>query len=282
MGKSEVILNKPIIVGAAVLGLSKLRMYEFWYDYIKVTYGNKASLCYMDTDSFIYAAETEDIYQDMINNADHFDFSNYPSDHPLLESLPEDQWIVNKKGERMLKNAGVIGKFKDECPTYSMSEFYGIRAKLYHYVLENGEVSSRHKGVSKMGMQNTANNTFIPTLAGNLFSDPIPEDEQYDPMTLLYRDCLFEGNELYAKNVGFRTKDHVISLVEVEKKAASPFDDKRYILSNGIQTLAYGHWRNDAYNHFLKSGMSQEKAEQQSMIVMLHCRANSDLIQKTL
>src|SRR3984957_1521664 len=34
MGKSEVILNKPIIVGAAVLGLSKLRMYEFWYDYI--------------------------------------------------------------------------------------------------------------------------------------------------------------------------------------------------------------------------------------------------------
>ena len=191
MGKSEVILNKPIIVGAAVLGLSKLRMYEFWYDYIKVTYGNKVSLCYMDTDSFIYAAETEDIYQDMINNADHFDFSNYPSDHPLLESLPEDQWMVNNKGERMLKNAGVIGKFKDECPTYSMSEFYGIRAKLYHYVLENGNVSSRHKGVSKMGMQNTANNMIVP------------EDKQCDPMTLLYRDCLFEGKEVYAKNVDF-------------------------------------------------------------------------------
>lgn len=69
MGKSEVILNKPLLVGAAVLGLSKLHMYQFWYDYVKKTYGEKAFLCYMDTDSFIYEVETEDIYQDMIKNA---------------------------------------------------------------------------------------------------------------------------------------------------------------------------------------------------------------------
>ena len=32
MGKASVTLNKPIIVGASVLGLSKLHMYKFWYD----------------------------------------------------------------------------------------------------------------------------------------------------------------------------------------------------------------------------------------------------------
>ncbi|PKK63102.1 hypothetical protein RhiirC2_717220 [Rhizophagus irregularis] len=261
MGKSEVTLNKPILVGAAVLGLSKLHMYQFWYDYVKATYGEKATLCYMDTDSFIYGVETEDIYQDMIKNADLFDFSNYPPDHPLVKSIPEDQWIIDENGEQTLKNAGVIGKFKYECPDYIMSEFFGIRAKLYHYVLENGSVGSRHKGVSKMGMENTARNN-MPIAANG---------EQYDPMTLLYRECLFGEKQIYAKNVGFRTKDHIISLVEVEKQAASPFDDKRWILSDGKRTLPYEHWRIGAFYHYLNTGMSQEKAEQWAMYTTQVC-----------
>ena len=40
-------------------------MYEFWYDYIKPKYGDKAKLCYMDTDSFIMHIETEDFYKDI-------------------------------------------------------------------------------------------------------------------------------------------------------------------------------------------------------------------------
>ncbi|PKC55250.1 hypothetical protein RhiirA1_475940 [Rhizophagus irregularis] len=65
MGKASVTLNKPIIVGASVLGLSKLHMYEFWYGYVKEKYGDKSQLGYMDTDSFIYHVETEDVYKDM-------------------------------------------------------------------------------------------------------------------------------------------------------------------------------------------------------------------------
>ncbi|GET63829.1 uncharacterized protein LOC111132680 [Rhizophagus irregularis DAOM 181602=DAOM 197198] len=52
-------------------------MYQFWYDYVKAVYDEKAFLCYicyMDTDSFV---ETENIYDDMIKNADLFDFNNY-------------------------------------------------------------------------------------------------------------------------------------------------------------------------------------------------------------
>ena len=54
MGKASVTLNKPIIVGASVLGLSKLHMYEFWYGYVKEKYEDKSQLGYMDIDSFIF------------------------------------------------------------------------------------------------------------------------------------------------------------------------------------------------------------------------------------
>ena len=40
-------------------------MYEFWYDYVKLKYGEKPKLCNMDTDSFIVHVKTEDIYKDI-------------------------------------------------------------------------------------------------------------------------------------------------------------------------------------------------------------------------
>ena len=40
-------------------------MYEFWYDYIKPKYGDKAKLCFMDTDSFIVYIKANDIYKDI-------------------------------------------------------------------------------------------------------------------------------------------------------------------------------------------------------------------------
>ena len=53
MRKTKVIMNKPVYLGQAILDISKTLMYEFWYDYIKSKYQEKAKLCYMDTDSFI-------------------------------------------------------------------------------------------------------------------------------------------------------------------------------------------------------------------------------------
>ena len=44
----------------SILDISKILMYEFCYDYIKPKYGDKAKLCYMDTDSFVIYIETED------------------------------------------------------------------------------------------------------------------------------------------------------------------------------------------------------------------------------
>ena len=44
MKKVEVKMNKPIYLGQAILDISKTLMYEFWYDYIKPKYGDKAGL----------------------------------------------------------------------------------------------------------------------------------------------------------------------------------------------------------------------------------------------
>ena len=46
-------MNKPVYLGLSILELSKILMYEFWYDYVKPKYGKKAKLCFMDTDRLI-------------------------------------------------------------------------------------------------------------------------------------------------------------------------------------------------------------------------------------
>ena len=60
MKKTKVKMNKPIYLGQATLDVSKTLMYEFWYDYIKPKYGDKARPCYMDTDSFVMNIKTEE------------------------------------------------------------------------------------------------------------------------------------------------------------------------------------------------------------------------------
>ena len=51
--KTEILMNKPVCLRLLILELSEILMYEFWYDYVKSKYGEKAKLCYMDTDSLI-------------------------------------------------------------------------------------------------------------------------------------------------------------------------------------------------------------------------------------
>ena len=77
-------MNEPVYLGLSIIDLSKIVMHEFWYDYVKPKYGEKAKLCYMDTESFIVHVKADDIYKDSAEDIEtKFDISNYEIDRSL-------------------------------------------------------------------------------------------------------------------------------------------------------------------------------------------------------
>ena len=87
MKKTKVQMNKPIYLGTSILDISKILMHEIWYGYIKVKFGGRAKLCYIDTDSLIHLIMTENFYEDIANDIEiWFDTSNF--DENDKRSLP--------------------------------------------------------------------------------------------------------------------------------------------------------------------------------------------------
>ena len=60
-----------------ILELSKVLMQKFHYDYIKIKYSNNSRLLFTDTDCLMYEIKTEDVYKDLSNDREMFDFGNY-------------------------------------------------------------------------------------------------------------------------------------------------------------------------------------------------------------
>ena len=76
--KAEILLNQPVHLRLSTLELSKILIYEFWYDYVKRKYNEKAKFCDMDKDSFTVYIKTDDIYKDIVEDVEtRFDTSNY-------------------------------------------------------------------------------------------------------------------------------------------------------------------------------------------------------------
>ena len=203
MKKTSLTMNKPVYLGMCILDLSKTIMYDFHYNYIKPKYGEKAKLLFTDTDSFMYEIETEDFYKDISKDVkDRFDTSDYPENHP--SGIPTG---INKK---------VLGMFKDEAAGKRIKEFVGLRAKLYSFIMEDGKENKRCKGVKKQVVESSITH----------------ED---------YKTCLRTGKEQLRKQNILRSYEHEVFTEEINKIALSSIDDKRYILDDGIHTLAWGH-----------------------------------------
>ena len=92
LAPEHVCLDTPISAGCAILDLSKLRMFQFHYEYIKKRYPGgvteegvargDAILLFTDTDSFAYKIFTENVYQDICEDRDEqYDTSDFPEDH---------------------------------------------------------------------------------------------------------------------------------------------------------------------------------------------------------
>ena len=123
-------MNKSVYLGLSILEISKIVMYEIWYDYVKPKYGEKAKLCFMNTDSFIIFLKAEDIYVDIAKEVEtRFDISNYELDRSLA------------KGE----NKTVIGLMRGDLGEKIMVEFTALRPKTYSYLTDDNDENRKSK-----------------------------------------------------------------------------------------------------------------------------------------
>ena len=174
-------------------------MYDFHYNYIKNKFANKAKLLFTDTDSLSYEIKTIDVYQDFWSDRSKFDNSDYLKDSKFYDK-------ANKK---------VIGKFKDEASGIPITEFIGLRSKMYSYIKDNNSGGKTAKGMKK-----------------NIIRKNIKHQD--------YKQTLFDNKQMYHT---MKTNLHQLGSYELNKVSLSCFDDKRYIHENGIKSYAYSHYK---------------------------------------
>ena len=190
-------MNKPVYIGQAVLDISKILMYEFWYDYLKPKYCDNIKLCYMDTDSFIIHIQTEDFYKDTSKDVNKwFDTSGYEKNDTRIPVG------INKK---------VIGKFKDELNGKVMNEFVSLASKVYAYLDENDKEFKKVKGITGQAR------------------DKVLKFENY-------MDALLLNKTIIATQQRFKSDHHTIYTEEINKIALSRKDGKRIQSFDGITT----------------------------------------------
>ena len=106
-------------------------------------------------------------------------------------------------------NKKVIGKMKVEYGRVIIDEFVGLKSKMYSIKKINGSDSSTTKGVNIVTEFNE------------------------------FKDVLFNKNVIRHKMKRIQAKKHEIGTYEIDKISLSCFDDKRYVLDDGVNTLAY-------------------------------------------
>ena len=117
-----------------MLELSKLLMYETYYDILQWFFGQKnIQLHYMKPDSFVLGVNTKDIIKDLKNLEDLFDFNNLNENHELFSN----------------KYKKVNGKVEIETPkNIWIDEFNCLRSKKYAFKC-GVDSKNKLKGISK-------------------------------------------------------------------------------------------------------------------------------------
>ena len=107
---------------------------------------------------------------------------------------------------------------KDEAAGQIITEFVGLRSKMYSYIKDNMKEERTAKGIKK-----------------NIIKKELKHEN--------YKDVLFNKKQLRHTMKSIRSKKHEIGSFEINKISLSCFDDKRFILRNGTDSLAYGHYK---------------------------------------
>ena len=157
---------------------------------------------FTDTDSLTYEIEAEDVCKDFWNDKDMFNNSDYPESSPYYCN-------VNKK---------IIGKFKEEACGIPITEFIGLKSKMYSYVKDNEKGGRTAKGIKK-----------------NVIKNNIKHED--------YENTLINNEQMHHKMKTIRSQRHQLGSYEINKVSFSCFDDKHYIHDNGTRGYAYGHYK---------------------------------------
>lgn len=204
----NIVINKPIIAGVSVLDISKTIMYSFHYDFMLEHFDPKdCRIQYTDTDSFIYEIKNHNIYEFIKSYPDYFDTSKYEIDNPY--------GIVPQNRKK-------LGIMEDENGGRIMSEFIGLRSKMYtykmHSTVEKTKIVKKAKGVKTCVLNNKIK-----------FED--------------YKKCILENCTVSQPQMTFRSLYHNVFTLSTMKKALDPKDDKRFIIPQSHATLAWGHYK---------------------------------------
>ena len=224
--KNVVCMDKPIYLGFKILERSKYRVYDFFYNVLKANLKN-TELILTDTDSLLVKFESNDYVEDLKRIAHEFDFSTLPTSHPLFD----------------ISNKGVPGKFKDEVKGSTITSVCALRTKLYSIEMltadQNGSLVRSRKcagsGIKK-----------------HLFGTPDASHEAFV-------ECLRNKRDKNISQKTFVVKKHQVYTAESARVGLTAYDDKRYILGpEGVQTLAYGHWRIKRYGININSDLNDQ------------------------
>ncbi|XP_041675515.1 uncharacterized protein LOC121530461 [Drosophila eugracilis] len=201
---SQIMYDKPIYIGVAVLELSKWLMYEFYYNFLLVK-SPSTKIIYMDTDSFILSSE-DDFYETIKANPDRFDTSNYK---------------LENKYQIIQANNREPGKMKDEHAGDVMTSFAGLKAKAYSCVVAKDknktESIQKIKGVKKSVIKKLSHTDYI--------------------------ECIKYKKTFYGAQRVIRSRSHTLYTEIMNKISLNYKDDKRYILPDNCNTLAHGHYK---------------------------------------
>ena len=198
--QTKVTLNKPIAVGCAILELSKIHMARFHYDTMKPLFRDGLKLLFTDTDSFCYKISDSRVDEKLLSIKNQLDTSEYEKSHPLYSE----------------ENKNVLGMFKDETHGVPITEFVGLRAKMYAYKTFEKE-AARAKGITKV------------------YRKGLKVDD--------YKRVLFHGESTFALQHSIRSFQHNLATIRFNKKALCAYDDKRWLADDGVSSLAYGHYK---------------------------------------
>ncbi len=202
--KKKQCLDRPIYIGATILELARLHMYDFYYDKLPVVFDNvEYKLVYMDTDSFILSIATKDITPYIKKNAEFFDCSAYSQNHPLYSE-------TNKK---------IPGKFKDEMGDSHLSEIISLCPKVYALKkFPEGKITKQVKGCKK-----------------NVKDKQITWKD--------FEKCLADASVIIQKEQKtFRSYKHELYTIQQRKNVLQKYDTKRFWLPpNYNSSLAFGH-----------------------------------------